>query len=138
MRKVGGIEQIFDPIRRKWLVVTPEERVRVWFLHLLLTKLGCSQGSIAVEYAFEIASGKKLRADIVVFNPDATPLMVVECKAPEVVLNSEVFRQGSKYNSHFKAKYLLFTNGNQTTCYTTTDFVTYTKLEQLPFLGRTK
>lgn len=102
--------RLFDPVRRKWVALTPEEWVRQHFINHLVHDLGCPASLIAVERALTL-NGLAKRADIVVHAPTGVPLLLVECKAPGVPLSQAVFEQAARYNSVFKVRYLIVTNG---------------------------
>lgn len=109
-RSYNGGEQIFDPIRRRFVPLTPEEWVRQHCINYLIQHKKVPAGLTAVE-VFLAANGVNHRADIVVYNRQGNPLVVVECKAPGVELNSLVIDQITRYNLYFRAKYLFITNG---------------------------
>lgn len=112
VRKKEGREEVFDQIRRKWLVFTPEERVRQ---HLILYLLNIKQvplTHISVEKAITV-NGLTRRYDLVVYGLDKKPQIVVECKAPEVKLTQEVVEQAGRYNMTLHAPVLGVTNGTE-------------------------
>ncbi len=104
----GGVE-VFVPLRG-WLVLTPEEWVRRHVVGYLVECKGVPPTSIREEFPVEL-NGQPQRADIVVFGPDAKPALLVECKAPEVAVDSEVVAQAVRYNSIVRAPKLMVTNG---------------------------
>ena len=77
-------DTIFDPLRKKEVALTPEERVRQWFIGVMSGVMGVPRHMMMSEASFRYG-GKKYRADIVVWNRDASPLAVVECKRPDEV-----------------------------------------------------
>lgn len=99
-------------VRKKWLVLTPEEWVRQHFLNYLFSKKGCSRSLTAVEYGLEY-NGLKKRIDILVFDSTGQPSLMIECKAPHIPLNKEVLFQLSTYNAAFQVAKLCITNGMQ-------------------------
>jgi hypothetical protein len=107
--------EVFDPCRRKWVALTPEEWVRQHFLLHLAIDLGCPLSLIATEKTIAL-NGLTKRADIVVHGADGTPLALVECKSPDVELTQAVFDQAARYNIVFKVKWLLVTNGMEHAC----------------------
>lgn len=109
-RIVDGQQQIFDEVRKKYVVLIPEEWVRQQFIGYLLNDRKYPKSLIAVEHPLTI-NGVNHRADIVVFKSDGKPLVVVECKAPEVSITQSVLQQISRYNILFKAPILILTNG---------------------------
>lgn len=127
-----GKDEVLDPIRRKWLVLTPEEQVRQLFIKHLIEGIGYPAGLIVEEYAFTFANGKPQRADIVVFNKQGNPHLLVECKAPSVKITEATFRQISRYNAVIKAKYIVITNGLDHYSLSTDDFINYTHQTTIP------
>lgn len=109
-RKNGEKNEIFDPIRKKWLIITPEERVRQTFILFLLNKKEIPASHISVEHAITV-NGLTKRYDIVVFDNDKKPLMVIECKAPEVPITQSVIEQAGRYNKTLHAPIIGVTNG---------------------------
>ena len=102
---------IFDPIRKKFVVLTPEEWVRQHVIQDLLQK-GISKTRISVEKQFAIM-GQKKRFDIVIAGRNATIALLVECKAPEVAISQETFDQIARYQLALHADILMLTNGLQ-------------------------
>lgn len=96
-------------LRKKNLVCTPEEWVRQHVIHFLIDQ-GIPEGLIASEHNLEY-NGRSKRADIVAFNRDQKPVLIVECKAPEIILSKAVFNQIASYNHELKVEYLMITNG---------------------------
>ncbi len=105
--------KIFDPLRRKEVECTPEERVRQWAIGMLAGEMKVPLWLMASEYPFKFNS-LNCRADIVVFDRKAAPVMLVECKAPDVELKDEVVAQVARYNTVIKARYIMITNGGNT------------------------
>lgn len=106
-------EYIWDPLRKKSVRNTPEEAVRQWFISVLHQGMGVPEHMMGSEVAFKHA-GKDYRADIVVYDRSAQPLMIVECKRPEVTLDQEVVDQAIRYNNELNVRYIVITNGNKT------------------------
>ncbi len=109
-RIVDGQQQIFDDIRRKYVALIPEEWVRQHFINYLVNDRKFPKGLIAVEHPLTINKVSH-RADVVVFASDGKPMVVVECKAPDVAINQSVIQQISRYNILLKAPILILTNG---------------------------
>lgn len=107
---------LFDPLRRKEVADTPEERVRQWFIALLRDSAAVPAGLMMSEWALEYG-GKRYRADIVVFDREALPLAVVECKRPEVKIDASVAEQAMRYNIVLGVTFLFLTNGKNTYLY---------------------
>lgn len=101
---------IWDEFRKKYVILTPEEWVRQHFLKFLNVHLGYPKSLLKTE--FEIRYNKlKKRPDIVAYDNQGHPLIVVECKAPEVKISNDTFQQAAIYNQTLKARYLVITNG---------------------------
>ena len=111
-----GRTMVFDPLRRRWVALTPEEEVRQKTLYLLVEHLEVPAGRVAVEYSLKV-NGQDKRADAVVFGSAGEPLMVVECKAATVALTDVVLDQAVRYHSVIQPRYLLLTNGSTFYCY---------------------
>lgn len=102
---------MWDPSRRAWVALTPEEHVRQWLIDLLIDHYMVDASRIATEFGVKI-EGRMLRVDVVVFEPRTTsPLVVVECKAPKVVIDRTTFDQAAVYNSTLRARFIIATNG---------------------------
>ena len=101
---------IFDDIRKKFVVLQPEEWVRQHCVAYLIQNKNYPQSLINVEKELKINNLKK-RYDIVVFNPDGSIHLMVECKAPTININQETFNQIALYNLKLNATYLMVTNG---------------------------
>jgi len=101
---------IYDPFRRKYVALTPEEWGRQHLLNYLTEVLKYPKGLIQVEAGFRLNSMLR-RADILVHDRSGQPVLIVECKAPEVKINQAVFDQIINYNFSYGVKYLVVTNG---------------------------
>ena len=111
---------VFDPLRKQYVALTPEEQVRQKMLHYLVKTRKVAAGLIAVEYSIKVNNLPK-RCDIVVFNNLGEPQMIVECKAESVPITEKVLDQAIRYYSGLKVKYLTLTNGKTMFCYKITD-----------------
>jgi hypothetical protein len=109
-RDPGGKEEIFDPLRKKFVALTPEEWVRQHMVHFMLRHLGYPASLMAAESAVRYHSRKK-RSDVLVHGKDGKPAMIVECKASHVPLTRDVLEQAAMYNMPMQVKYLVLTNG---------------------------
>ena len=107
----NGKRYVFDEIRKKYLVLTPEEIVRQQVIHFLTSSTGYPKASISVEKAISL-HGKNRRYDIVVY-AGSQPWLIVECKAASVKISQETFDQIGHYNMALKVPYLYITNGEQ-------------------------
>jgi hypothetical protein len=105
--------KIFDKIRLKYVTLTPEEWVRQHLVTYLYTDLGFPKGLIAIEKGITINDLYK-RFDALVYNLNHTPAILIECKAPSVQLNQDVFDQAARYNYALRVPYLMVSNGLQT------------------------
>lgn len=110
VKKIGGKISILDPLRRKFVALTPEEWVRQHFVNFLLREKGYPAALIANEIQIDLNKLKK-RCDSVVYNRDLSPLMIIEYKAPDVDITQQVFDQIVRYNIVLKVKYLIVSNG---------------------------
>ncbi len=111
----GGQNWIFDRFRKKYVVLTPEEWVRQHFLNYLVNDLGYPKSLVKVERGLMVNKMDK-RTDIIVYNREARPFLLVECKSTQVALTGKVFDQLSIYNKAVKARYLVITNGIKHYC----------------------
>tara|TARA_R110002072_G_scaffold125944_3_gene262586 strand:+ start:123586 stop:124050 length:465 start_codon:yes stop_codon:yes gene_type:complete len=101
---------IFDEIRKKFVVLTPEEWVRQHVVQFLLSEKNYPKSHINVEKQL-LLNGTKKRYDVLVFNPDGSIHLIVECKAPSVRIGQDTFDQIARYNLVTNATYLMVTNG---------------------------
>ncbi len=116
-------------MRRRWLIITPEEWVRQNFI-LCLLSIGFPASSISVEKKIQLSQVSK-RYDIVVYNKNFEPWMVVECKEMRVALSQKTIEQVLFYNSQLQAKYLVIVNGIDCACFGRED-ANFVSLEQMP------
>jgi len=110
------MELIWDPLRRKNVTATPEERVRQWFIIQLRDRFGVPEHMMMSEVGFRFGA-KPYRADILVYDRTGAPLAVVECKRPDVAITPAVAEQAMRYNSVLGVHYMFLTNGNLTYLY---------------------
>ena len=137
-RGVNGRTEVFDSVRGRWLVLTPEEWVRRHVVEYLRTECGYAPQLIVEEHPIPL-NGMAQRADIVVIGADAKPHMVVECKEPNVKIDRQVLDQVVRYNSVLRCKYIVMTNGIETYCYMK-EGENYTPINHFPHceINRTK
>lgn len=109
LKKIESKTFIFDFVRKKYFLLTPEEWVRQHVLHFLVSNK-IPKTHIAVEKKITINDLNK-RFDVVVFDRNYNPLMIIECKSPSVKINQEAFDQISIYNLKIRSKFLMITNG---------------------------
>jgi len=110
-----GKKYIFDEIRRRFVQLTPEEWVRQHIVNYLVAVKNFPRQLISVEKGFH-QNRQKQRFDLLIFDRKGYPLMIVECKAPNVEINQRVFDQAGRYNNKHKAVYMLITNGIKHYC----------------------
>ena len=115
VRSIENRTEIFDNFRKKYVVLTPEEWVRQHLLHFLVTEKKYVASRIAVETGLKYNRLQK-RADILYYNSQQQPHLLVECKAPNVKITQAVFEQIALYNMRFKFKYLMVSNGIEHYC----------------------
>ena len=111
MRESEGHREVFDPVRRRWVALTPEEWVRQCTIQRLHDEGGYPLEVIQVEGAITL-NGMTRRCDIVVYQ-DGQPWMIVECKKSDIPLTQKVCDQACRYNTVLRVPYLMLTNGKQ-------------------------
>ncbi|MCQ2170771.1 MAG: type I restriction enzyme HsdR N-terminal domain-containing protein [Bacteroidales bacterium] len=109
--------ELYDPLRHKTVPATPEEKVRQWFIGELGNTFRVPLSMMNSEVAFNYGN-KSYRADILIFDRGGRPLATVECKRPDVQLDSAVVEQAMRYNIVLNVRFLILTNGNNTYIYT--------------------
>jgi len=107
---------VWDPLRKKNVALTPEERVRQWFISLLQVKAHVPPYMMMSEVSIKMGK-KTYRADILVYGKDLKPLLAVECKRDSLELSQKVIDQVIKYNMVLGVNYIAITNGKQTFFY---------------------
>lgn len=115
LRERGGKRFVFGALRRKELVLTPEELVRQLLVHYLEENRQYPRNRIAVEKLVRV-NGLPKRCDLLVFDAETLPYLLVECKRADVPLTDAVFAQIARYNLPLRVPYLLVTNGRDTYC----------------------
>lgn len=126
---------IFDIVRKKYIVLTPEEWVRQHIVHYLIFKKKYPISLIAVEKQLTINTLNK-RTDIVVYSSNGKPHIIVECKASNIKINQEVFNQIARYNLKLNANYLMVSNGlEHYYCKIDSENEKYNFLKELPHYG---
>lgn len=106
---------MWDIVRKRWVVLTPEELVRQHLIHYLHEDKGYPLSLMAVEKGLKV-NGMNRRTDLVVFNNSLKALLIAECKAPEVKISGATFDQAARYNMTLQVPYLLITNGMEHFC----------------------
>lgn len=123
---------IFDVIRKKFIVLQPEEWVRQHCVHYLINEKNYPKSLINVEKELNI-NGLKKRYDIVIFNSDGSILLIVECKSYDITINQDTFDQIARYNLALNAEFLMVTNGlNHYYCQMDTKAERYQFLRDIP------
>lgn len=129
---VNGKTLIFDEVRQKYIVLTPEEWVRQNFIRYLVSHLHYPASLMNIEGGLKL-HGNSFRADLLVCDKKAKPLVLVEFKSPKVSITQQVFNQIARYNMTYKVPYLIVSNGLQHYCcrvnFNTHD---YTFLQEVP------
>jgi hypothetical protein len=113
IKEENGKTIIFDSLRKKWLLLTPEEWVRQNFIQSLIQQHNYPSSLIAIEKEIQLGELKK-RFDILVYNKEHQPWLMVECKASSVELDENVLNQVLRYNMAVPVSFILITNGDQT------------------------
>lgn len=120
MRQEEGKDFIFDALRKKWLLLTPEEWVRQNFVQYLLQVKKYSSTLIALEKEIKLGELKK-RFDILVYDKSHKPWMMVECKAANIKMDEKVLEQALRYNISVPVEFIIITNGAATYGWRRTD-----------------
>lgn len=137
-RVLENQKQVFDPVRKRYVSLTPEEEVRQRVLHTLVETLMVPAGLTAVEYTIKVGNLVK-RCDVVVFSRDHQPLLIVECKAEHIQITQKTLDQASRYNLGLEVDFLMLSNaktyylfqisdGSLKPC---TDLLTYAEMDSL-------
>lgn len=135
VKEKDGKLVIFDPVRRKYVALTPEEWVRQHFVNYLVTDKGYPKELLANEVPVKL-NGTAKRCDTVAYNRFLAPLMIVEYKAPTIEITSAVFDQIVRYNMALHVRYLTVSNGiSHFCCKIDYENLTYSFLEGIPEYG---
>lgn len=110
-----GLEYVYDQFRKKYVRLTPEEWVRQNFALYLVNEKSCPSSRMMLEKSLHVNKLYR-RCDILVCNDSGDPVVMVECKSPEIKIGQKTFEQVSVYNIAFRVKYLIITNGLQHYC----------------------
>lgn len=119
LKKSEGKVWIFDGIRKKYVVMTPEEWVRQHLVYYFIHHLHYPKSLIRIEQGLTYNELQK-RSDIIVFDRTGNPWMIVECKSPLIELNQDTAQQVTVYNSNVQARYVALSNGLKHICYEVT------------------
>lgn len=127
-----GIIKVYDPLRQKWVPLTPEEHVRQQFTAWMQSAFHYPPALMANEIGIEV-NGTRKRCDTVVFDRTGAPMMIVEFKAPEVKISQQTFDQIVRYNLTLRARLLVVSNGvNHYCCVVDYQNNSYRFLPQIP------
>lgn len=133
MKKEEGREFIFDQLRKKWILLTPEEWVRQNFVQYLLQVKKIPAALIAIEKEIQLGELRK-RFDILVYSKDHQPWLMVECKSMDVKLDNTVLEQLLRYNVSVPVSYLVITNGTDCFAWQRKEG-TLLQIEEIPGFG---
>lgn len=111
----AGQKYLFDILRQKWLVAQPEELVRQLMVQYLMKEKAFSKNRITIEKGI-IVNDLNKRYDLLIYDKEVTPLMLIECKSPKIKIKQDVFDQIGNYNALLKVKFLVVTNGIDSYC----------------------
>ncbi len=132
LKQEGNNTFIFDGVRKKFLVLTPEEWVRQHFVRFLIQEKKYPRSLIKLEGGLKLNSLQK-RSDILIFNTFGEKIVLVECKAPSVKISQAAFDQVARYNFIHRVKYLVVSNGlEHFCCDINVENKSYTFLKELP------
>ncbi len=112
LSKEGEKVFIFDVLRKKNILLTPEEWVRQHWIHFLIASQGFPKGLVSAERGL-VYNGLQKRTDLLVFDRQGSPYFLIECKAPEVEINQKVLTQAITYNQTLKCPFIGLSNGRK-------------------------
>lgn len=115
-RQMADGDRVWDEVRSQWVVLTPEEWVRRHLAAFLVSHCGADRLRMVEEYPVPM-NGQLQRADLVVTDGAGAPLLLAECKAPDVGIDRAVLDQAVRYNSVLQARFIVLTNGLKHYCY---------------------
>ncbi|MDR2962782.1 MAG: type I restriction enzyme HsdR N-terminal domain-containing protein [Bacteroidales bacterium] len=137
-KKHGNALSIFDPVRKKYVRLTPEEWVRQHIVQFLIQYRNYPPSLMGVEVSLTLY-GLPKRADIVCYNSQGEAQLIVECKAPSVAISHATLTQIAHYNIQLKAPFLLVSNGLQhCVCHINFDEKNFCMLQEIPYYCTTK
>jgi len=132
LKKAEGKVWIFDVIRKKYLVLTPEEWVRQHFVNYLLSERKIPRSLIRIEGGL-VYNAMQKRSDIVAYDRNGAPWLIVECKSPAIAVSLAALEQAALYNTTLRAPYICITNGLTHICaHIQWDERRTTQLEEIP------
>ena len=115
LRNTEKGREIFDPVRKKYVALTPEEWIRQQTLHFLIAECEVPLSLIGIEVVVPLGK-RSLRADIIVYDRNANPLLIAECKAEHIEINQQTFMQIAGYNLTLQVPWLMASNGKRLYC----------------------
>jgi len=136
LKEIDGKTCIFDSIRKKYLVLTPEEWVRQHFINLLVNRFNYPKGRVSVEKGVDYQKNVKKRTDILIYDENGNVDVLVELKAPHIKLGENVFLQLAAYNKVHNARLMMISNGIQTFCFEVGTDNRINFLDELPVFER--
>lgn len=113
IEETNQVVYIFDEVRKKKVILTPEEWVRQNFIHYFIYDLNYPKSKIAVEKEFQL-NGRKKRFDLLIFDKETNPLLLLECKSQKEPLSEKVLEQCLNYNMKYAVPYIAISNGDYT------------------------
>ena len=116
IKEENNQEYIWEPIRKSWILLTPEEWVRQNLIRYLAEELSYPMGLMQAECKIRVGKVNK-RFDLVVMDKTLKPWLICECKAPQINIDASVMQQAAMYNSELKCPYLAVTNGLKHYCF---------------------
>lgn len=131
LKQEDGKPYVFDPVRKTWILLTPEEHVRQYLLQYFIHKMQYPVSLIAVEKKILVGNMAR-RFDIVVYNREHKPWLLAECKAPDVLLTEKTLHQLLAYHNTMQCSYWLVSNGHSAWCADATHIERIKWLEELP------
>jgi len=137
-KNIENKNYIFEPIRKKWLLCTPEEWVRVNCINYIVNTKGYPPTYISVEHQIDVY-GLKKRFDLLVYDSKISPFILIECKSTSVKINQKTFDQIIQYNLKLKCPYLMVTNGlNHYFCSVNQNKKRIEFIDSIPFYSKEK
>jgi Type I restriction enzyme R protein N terminus (HSDR_N) len=135
VRVEGSTRYLFDPIRKKEVAGTREEYVRQCLIKFLADEKKVPTGLMSVEKGTRFNTMLR-RYDLVIYDRNGAPILCAECKAPEIKIREETFRQLAVYNANLNVKYLLITNGKTLLSFVISESGEYVQVARLPIFDK--
>lgn len=131
IKTIDGKQCVWDIVRKKWIVIVPEEMVRQCIIHYLIEDRKYPIGSIAVEKQIKYHQLSK-RFDIVIYDKNVKPVVLIECKAPRITINHQTIEQILTYQEMLQSQYIWITNGPTNLVYEMKEDGGYEEIDELP------